>query len=194
MGDLRLQRIFIAATIILFLLLLASICLAIFLPDTGNEAGGSASGVISSEEARGLFAVEEVDFGALLSSPEDMMQTALSLACSWLEEDLEISEYSLGADGQRFYILSSVGGGVMGWIAIDAYGNLLTLQDPTLNPPYPTDVNLEKEQAEAVAVGLLERLGFEAGSLEIMNSELRSTPALEYVIAVQALPERHLRR
>ena len=174
-----LQRIFITAAIVFFLLFSAGICLAIFLPEVENT-----SSVLSPEEARELFVVEKVDTGVPLSGPEEMMQAALSEAGSWIAEDLVISEYSTGADGQRFYTLSLAGGGGFGWIAIDVYGNLLSLYDPTLTlePPNFTDINLEKEQAEAVAVGLLERLGFEPGSLDIINSELRITTSREYVI------------
>jgi hypothetical protein len=184
---LRFERIFIGAATVFFLLFSTGICLAIFLPDAGNEVESGPSSVLSPEEARELFVVEEVDIGMPLSGPEEMMQAALAEASTWIADDLRISEYSVGADGQRFYMLSTAAGGNAGWIAIDVYGNLLSIRDFTFDPPYFTDVKLEREQAEAVALGLLERLGFEEDSLEIMNSELRSTgaadlPTWEYVI------------
>jgi hypothetical protein len=157
---------------IVSLLLIAGLCLAIFLPGCGNEGEG-----VDFSDAQESFVVEEVERGEPLSGPEEMMQVAKAEAERRIGKTLEISEYSSGAERQRFYQLATADGENAGWIEIDIYGSLLSLYDATLDPPYFTDVNLDEEEAKAAAGELLEELGFDADYMQVVSSKLNQTGA-----------------
>ncbi|NPV58054.1 MAG: hypothetical protein HPY75_00155 [Actinobacteria bacterium] len=162
------------AGVLTILLLSAALLHAAFCA-CGCGTGSASPGAGDPLEA---FVVEEVQRGEPLSGPDEMMQAALELARARIPGVAGISEHEAGAEGQRFYTLQTQEGGNAGWIGIDIYGDLLSFLDFTTAPDRFTQVNLDEKQAAAVAEGMLEGLGFEAGSLKLLKARLRETGAV----------------
>lgn len=165
------QEGFVIIIAIVSLLLVAGVCLAVFLPGSGDKGES-----VNASDEQDIFVVEEVERGEPLSGPEEMMEAARSEVQRRIPLASNIIEYSTGAEAQCIYLLETVSGESAGLIGIDAYGDVISLLDFTKDAIL-TDVNLDKEQAEAAAEELLGELGFEKGYLTAVDSELRSTGA-----------------
>ncbi|MDY6796307.1 MAG: hypothetical protein SWK76_13690 [Actinomycetota bacterium] len=160
-----------------FAVFAAGICMAVFLPVP--EAESSGSGVEPVDEGGESLVLEPVEVEGPELSADKMMHAALAEAQEMIGESLSISEYSVGAEGQRVYFQYTLDGENAGFIGIDAHGWLLGFCDFNASSPDSpeVDVGISMKEALDAAGELLGRLGYEKRYLAPEVAELRGTGA-----------------